>query len=150
MRNGRIGLLSAMVFASTTASAGCGSSGGEDADANPSTGGSLATGGSSGTGGAVGTGGGFSTGGTVGTGGSPSTGGSAGTGGSSDSGGRSVTTVSGTKALSELTATETTQLCSDTYVYYRDAVGPASLCQWQGLAYGVSSSAPTDAELQAN
>jgi hypothetical protein len=43
---------------------------------------------------------------------------------------------------------EATQLCNDTYAYFGSAIPKATICRWKGLAYGVSSSAPTDAVLQ--
>jgi hypothetical protein len=112
MRNGLIGLVSALVLASTMAPAACTSSGG-----------------------------------AVGTGGSSSSGG---TGGGGTSGGSSVTNLSGTEALGVLTPAEATQLCSDAYAYFGHAISRAILCKWKGLAYSISSSAPTDSALQAN
>ncbi|MBN1608189.1 MAG: hypothetical protein JW940_16265 [Polyangiaceae bacterium] len=133
MRNGLVGLASAMVVVGAAmATAGCSSSG-----ETAGTGGTESTGGSS------------SSGGTVGTGGTESTGGSSSSTGGGTSGG-SVTSLSGTVALSALTAAEAAQLCSDAVAYYRSAIDRASLCKWQGLAFGVSSSAPTDAKLQEN
>jgi hypothetical protein len=126
MRNELVGRASAMVAAGLVAAAGCSSSG-ETA----------------------GTGGSSSSGGAVGTGGTGSTGGSSSSTGGGTSGG-SITALGGTVALSALTAAEAAQLCSDAFTYYRSAIDRASLCKWQGLAFGVSSSAPTDAKLQEN
>ena len=129
MRNGLIGLVSTMVLASTMATAGCSSSGGTGG-----TGGSSSSkGGSSSTGGAGG--GSSSTGGTV-------------AGGASAVG--SVTNLSGTKVLGELTTAEAAQLCSDAYAYFGRAISRATTCKWKGLVFGISSSAPTDATLEAN
>jgi hypothetical protein len=139
MRNGLIGLVSALLLASTMATAGCSKS-----SVGPETGG---TGGSSGSGGAVGTGGSSSSGGAVGTGGSPSSGGAVGTGGTSSSG-TSVTTLSGTKALNALTTADATQLCKDTYAYFGQTIPMATACKYKGLSYATSSSAPSDAQFQ--
>jgi len=136
MRNGLIGLTSAVVLFSTMATAGCGS--------NSSGGG---TGGSSSSGGVVGTGGSSSSGGVVGTGGSSSSGGQAGGGAG---GGGSVTNLSGTKALNALTAEEATKLCDDTYAYFGSAIPQATACKWKGLSYATSSSAPTQDKLRSN
>ena len=118
---------------------------------NPSksagTGGSKASGGMTGSGGQLGTGGHSSRGGAVGTGGSISSGG-AGSGGAG--GGSSSTTVSGSKTLGSLTPSEATQLCKDTSTYFGQNISQATLCKEAGLGYAVSSSAPTDAQLQKN
>jgi len=91
------------------------------------------------------------TGGTAGSTGSGGTGGSSsgGTGGGG-SGGSPVTTLSGTKALNALTAAEAMQLCDDSYAYFGTAIPKTTTCKWKGLAFGASSSAPTDAQLQSN
>jgi hypothetical protein len=136
MRNGLIGLVSAMVLASTMAIVGCGSGGGTGT-----------TGGSSSSGGTTATGGSSSSGGTTATGGS-SSGGGTGTAGASGAG--SVTNLSGSRALSDLTKEEATQLCNDTNAYFGKAIPKATWCKWKGLAFAVSSSAPTDTMLQAN
>ena len=121
MRTGLIGLVSGLLLASiATATAGCSSSG--------------STGGTGGSTGGAGTGG-------------TSSGGGSGGGGSS---GASVTTISGTTALNALTPTQVTQLCDDTYAYFGSAIPKATTCRWRGLAYGASSSAPTDAQLQTS
>jgi hypothetical protein len=70
--------------------------------------------------------------------------------GGSTSSGSSVTNLSGTKALNGLTTAEATQLCSDTYAYFGQAISRPTLCKWKGLAYAISSSAPTDSMLQQN
>jgi hypothetical protein len=93
------------------------------------------------------------TGGATGTGGTAATGGNSGsvgtgTGGSSPGG--PVTTLSGSKSLGSLTSTEAATLCSDTYSYYQQNISQATLCKETGLAYGISSSAPTDAQLRQN
>ena len=106
-------------------------------------GGGKGSGGTTGTGGQVGTGGSSSKGGTVGTGGSSSSGGTG-------SGGSSGTTVSGGKTLGSLTPSEATQLCKDTSAYFGQNISQATLCKEAGLGYAVSSSAPTDAQLQKN
>ena len=93
MRNGLIGLVSAMVLASTMATVGCGSNssgaGGSGAGGSSGSGGSSGTGGSSSSGGSSGAGGSSSSAGGSGAGGSSSSGGSSGSGGSSSSGGSS-------------------------------------------------------------
>ena len=131
MRNGLIGLLSAMFLASIMATAGC--SGGDDDDDDDD---------AAGTGGAVGSGGGSGD-----TGGSPSTGGAMGTGGSSAN---PVTTVSSTTALSALTDTEFTQLCNDVYNYFGTAIPTDVFCKWRGLKYATSSSPHSDQQLIDN
>ena len=123
MRNGLIGLVSALVLASV-AGAACSSNGG--------TGG---TGGSSNGGG---------TGGTSAGGG---TGGAAGTGGGSAS---SVTTLAGGTAVNALSPTQVIQLCDDTYAYFGTAIPKATTCKWRGLSYAASSSAPSQSVLQQN
>ena len=100
-----------------------------------------------GTGGSNGSGGTTASGGQSGTGGSSGSGG-AGSGGAS--GGSSVTTLSGGKTLGSLTSSEATQLCNNTYSYFESTISQADLCKWQGLSYGVSSSAPSDTQLQQN
>src|SRR4029079_13323368 len=49
-----------------------------------------------------------------------------------------------------LAPAEVTKLCDDTYAYFGSAMPKATTCRWRGLAYGASSSAPTDAQLQSN
>jgi hypothetical protein len=39
---------------------------------------------------------------------------------------------------------EATQLCNDAYAYFGHAISRATSCKWKGLAYAISSSAPTD------
>ena len=138
MRNGLIGLVSAMALA------GC-----SDYSSGAGTGGTASTmGGSSSTGGNASSTGGQSAGGAPTGGSSAATGGSsAATGGSSGSG-ASVTTLDGTKSLGSLTAAEATQLCNDAYAYFGQAISRATLCKATGLSSAVSSSAPTDAVMQ--
>ena len=125
MRNTGIGFVGALVLTSI-ATFSCSSSGGNAGTAgSPGTGGTAATGGSSGTGAAA-------------------------VGGSSTSSGGSVTTLSGAKSLGSLTASEATQLCTDTYGYYGRVITRASLCKASGLTFSVSSSAPDDTTLQQN
>jgi len=62
----------------------------------------------------------------------------------------SVTTLSESEALGSLSPAQATQLCNDTYAYYGRSISQALLCKEAGLAYGVSSSSPTDAQLQQN
>ena len=114
----------AMALTFTTAAAGCSSGG--------------ANGGSGGT---VGSGGGVGSGGRIGSGGSVA--GGAGAGGA-------ITTLNGSRSLGSLSPAEATQLCNDTYAYYSRAISQATLCKEAGLAFGVSSSAPTDAQLEQN
>ena len=163
MRNGLIGLVTAMVLVSAMATAGC--SGGGGAGGSSSAGGAGGTGGSSSSGGTTGSGSSSSggtngsgacicTGGAGGLGGSSSSGGSA-TGGSSGSGGTgagggSVTTLSGTKTIQALTTAEATQLCDDTYAYFGSAIPHATACKWAGVAFAASSSAPTQEVLTNN
>jgi hypothetical protein len=93
--------------------------------------------------GSGGAGGNSGTAGTTGTGGTSA----GGTGGSSA---RTVTTLNGGTALNALMPAEVTQLCDDTYAYFASAIAKATTCKWKGLAFGASSSAPTDAQLQQN
>ena len=139
MRSGRIGIVSAIAL-TWMAATGCSSSGGGNAGTGgaSSTGGALGTGGSPGSGGAGGNAGNSGTAGAGGTGGSSATGGAGGT----------VTTVSGSKSIGALSTTEGTQLCNDTYAYFGSAIPQATTCKWQGLAYAVQSSAPSDTVLQ--
>ena len=111
------------------------------------TGASKGSGGTTGAGGKDGTGGSTSKGGSMGTGGSSSSGG-AGSGGAG--GGTSITTVSSSKPIGSLTPSEATQLCNDTYAYFGKAISQANYCKWAGLSYGVSSSAPSDSQLEQN
>ncbi len=120
MRNGFVGLVSAVVLGSMAAAA-C-----------------------SGSGGTGGTGGTSSGGGTGGTGGTSSGGG---TGGAT---GNAVTTLSGGTAVNALTTAEVTQLCNDTYAYFGSAIPKATTCKWRGLSYAASSSAPSQSVLQQN
>src|SRR6185295_16506160 len=80
--------------------------------------------------------------------------GSAGTAGASAAAGpgaaASVTTLSESKSLRSLSLAEAAQLCNDTYAYYGRSISQAVLCKEAGLAYGVSSSSPTDAQLREN
>jgi hypothetical protein len=101
-------------------------------------GGAIASGGSVAKGGASGTG----AGGILGAGGIT---GSGGTGG-----GGSVTTVGGSETLASLTPAESTQLCKDTSSYFGQNISKATLCKEAGLGYAVSSSAPSDTQLQKN
>ena len=136
MRNGLIGLVSAVVLASTMVTLGCGSS--------SSNGGTVGTGGSPSSGGAVGTGGSSSSGGTVGTGGSPSSGGA----GGSSSSATTVTTLSDSMALNALTTADAAQLCKDVYAYFGKTISMTTACKYKGLSYATSSSAPSDSQFQ--
>ena len=107
----------------------------------------VVAGGCSGGGAKSGTGGSSSSGGTVGSGGGVGSGGTP--GGGAGSGGP-VTTLPPSKTLDSLTAAEATQLCNDTYAYYASAITQATLCKEAGLAFGVSSSSSTDAQLEKN
>jgi hypothetical protein len=49
-----------------------------------------------------------------------------------------------------LSPADATKLCNDTYAYFGKQLSQADLCKWAGLAYGVSSSAASDAILQRN
>jgi len=139
MRNGSNELVSALVLGSTMlVTASC---------ADFSKGASAGTGGGSAVGGAVGTGGSVNAGGAKSTGGSSNNGGAA-TGGATAIG--PVTNLSATKVLGTLTTAEAAQLCSDSYAYFGRSISAAATCKWKGLVFGVSSSAPTDAMLQAN
>jgi len=121
------------------------------------TGASKGSGGAAGTGGQVGTGGSTSRGGTVGSGGNAS-GGSAGSGGAGSggagaagaTGGTAITSVGGGKTLETLTPSEATQLCNDTSAYFGKNIPKATMCKEAGLGYAVSSSAPSDTQLQKN
>jgi hypothetical protein len=125
MRTGPI--VNALLLASSMVTTGCGST--------------------TGGGGAAGAGGTSNTGGAVGTGGRSSAGGAGGTGGTS-SNGTSVTTLGDTKSLNALSAAEITQLCKDTYAYFGKAVPMATACQYKGLSFATSSSAPSDSQFQ--
>jgi len=85
-----------------------------------------------------------------GAGGGVGAGGMVGAGGSTGAAAGSVTGLSGSQALGSLTPAEATQLCNDTYAYYNRSISQAALCKEAGLAFGVSSSASTDAQLQMN
>ena len=93
-----------------------------------------------------------SSGGTNGSGGSSGggTGGSA-TGGASgvDAGGTSVTSISGSKPLNTLTTAEANQLCGDAGSYYARSISKSNSCKFTALSFALSSSAPTEADLQA-
>ena len=113
-----------MVLMFTTATAGCSSGGAKG-----------------GAGGSIGSGGGVASGGRIGSGGSAAGG---------TSGGGSVTTVTGTKTLGSLSPAEATQLCNDIYAYYGRTISQSTLCKEAGLAFGISSSPSTDAQLEQN
>lgn len=91
-----------------------------------------------------------------GTGGSPGSGGAVDADGSSSGGtgggggGSSVTIVTGSKAVNALTTDEVTQLCNDTYAYFGSAIPKETTCNWKGLSFAASSSAPTEAIAQQN
>jgi len=86
-------------------------------------------------------------GGSTGAGGSTSgTGGSS--GGMGGGSGNSVTSVSGTKTIGSLSATEATQLCNDTYFYFNTAIPHATACKWNGLYRAASSSSMTQDQLR--
>jgi len=70
---------------------------------------------------------------------------SGGTGGGT---GTSVTSLSGTKTIGMLSATEATQLCNDTYSYFGTAVPHATACKWNGLYRAASSSSMTTDQLR--
>ena len=151
MQNRLIGFSLAAMVASAMATNGCSAT----TDAAGSGGGSNTAqtgglGGGSNTAQTGGSGGGSNIAQTGGSGGSSSSTniGGTGTGGSSEPG--SVTTLSATKALSALTSAEATQLCANAYAYFDRAISRSVLCKAKGLAFGVSSSAPTDAMLQDN
>jgi len=124
MRNGLVGLASALLLASL-ANIGCSNGGG--------------------SGGTAGTGGGSGSTGTAGTSSGAGTTGTGGTGGSAP-----VTTLPGGTAVNALSPSEATQLCNDTYAYFGTAIAKATTCKWRGLAYAASSSAPSDAQAQTN
>ena len=121
MRDGLIGLVSGIVLVSLAGATACSSGGGSGAN-----------------------------GGSTGTGGTSSGGGTSGGGTGGGGNGSTVTTISGTTALNALAPAEVAQLCDDTYAYFGSAIPKATTCRWRGLAYGASSSAPTDAQLQSN
>jgi hypothetical protein len=123
MRNGLVGLVSATVLASMVVAVACSSGGGTGGTGGSSSGAAGTAGSSSGAG----------------------AGGAAGGGGTS-----AVTTLSGSKAVNALTATEVTQLCDDTYAYFGSAIPKTTTCKWRGLAYAASSSAPSQSVLQQN
>lgn len=124
MRNGLIGILGKIAFASTMATAACSSSGnGGAAVGGSSPGGSASTGGQSAGGNGAATGGSFN---------------------------GPVTNLDGTKALNALTAAEATQLCKDTYTYFAAVIPGATTCKWKGVYFATQSSAPDQATLTAN
>ena len=134
-----------MALATAMAIAGCGSSEGGDTNGSPGTG--------AGTGGAVGTGSGAAMG-TGGDGAGMGTGGGGagmGTGGGSATPGEgAVTTLGGAQVLNALTPAEASQLCSDTYAYFRSTIDRAVFCKSTGLGFAISSSAPTDEVMREN
>jgi hypothetical protein len=75
--------------------------------------------------------------------------GSAASGGSSGAAG-AVTTLGESQSLGSLTPMDAAELCSDTYAYFGRAISQSTLCKWAGLTYGVSSSAPSDSQLEQN
>jgi hypothetical protein len=83
----------------------------------------------------------------VGTGGSSSGGAGTGVGGSSSTA-NPATTLSVTTMLDALTVPEVTQLCTDTYAYFAKAIPLVTACQYKGLSYATSSSAPSDSQFQ--
>jgi len=121
----------ATVLVATVSTAACGDYGGS----------------SGGTAGSNSSGATTSTGGTEGAGASISRGGG-GIGGANGGGG--VTSLSGSRLLSDLTPAEATQLCNEAYAYLGTAISQATLCKAAGLTYTISSSAPTDAVMQEN
>src|SRR5450432_946164 len=81
----------------------------------------------------------------------------AGAAGSSNAGGSggsgmvgSVTTLNESKPLGSLSPMDAAELCSDTYAYFGRGISQSTLCKWAGLTYGVSSSAPSDSQLEQN
>lgn len=136
MRNGLVGLASAMVLTTTMVIAGCNNSSssnsGGTGGASSSSGGTVAKGGSTGSGGATGKGGSSGKGGQAG---------GAGAGGP-------VTTIGGGKTLDSLTADEAAQLCKDTYAYFGTGIPWSTICKWTGISCAMNSSAPTDALLR--
>ena len=146
MKIGLSGFLSATLLAATIAVAGCSSTSG-------GSGGGAGAGGSASGGGSGGAGGRSSSTSAGGSGGSSGLGGKSSSAGGADggsSGGSSVTTLDGSKPIGTLTSSEAGQLCSDIYAYYGQTISQANLCKWAGLSYGVSSSAPSDSQLQTN
>jgi hypothetical protein len=130
MRNGLIGLTSALVFASTMAATGCSdSSGGQ----TPASGGS-----SNGSGGSSG-----------GSGGQDSGGADSSSGGSAAVDGGTVTGIGASAALNALTTVQASQLCSDARAYFARSISKANACKFAALSFASSSSAPTDADLRA-
>ena len=73
----------------------------------------------------------------------------AGAGGSSGMVG-SVTPLNESSTLGSLSPTDSAKLCSDTYAYFGRGISQSTLCKWAGLTYGVSSSAPSDSQLEQN
>jgi len=138
-----LGSLLLSVFTLTACSNGTSLQGGSGGSSTPMGG---ASGGSQ-LGGTVASGGSVGKGGTSGSGG-VATGGSLGNGGAS--GGTAITTVSGGKTLATLTPSEATQLCKDTSTYFGQNIPKTTMCKEAGLGYAVSSSAPSDTQLQKN
>jgi hypothetical protein len=138
-------LMSAMLNVGCSKSDGSSNNGGQGGKTSGASGGTSAT---SSQGGA-------STGGTSASGGKSSQGGTTASGGSSSKGGSStksdagsVTDLSGGQGIGGLSPTDAAKLCSDTYAYFGRALSQADLCKWAGLAFGVSTSASSDAILQ--
>lgn len=87
---------------------------------------------------------------TAGCGDGSDSGGTGGTGPGSDNGGDSFTSLSSTTQLGALTEAQATQLCDETYAYFRDAISTEISCKWKGLSFATSSSAPTEEQLRTN
>jgi hypothetical protein len=76
--------------------------------------------------------------------------GQGGTAGAGGGAGNSFTTLSASAPLSTLTPADAMKLCRETYAYFRTAISTEDACQWKGLSFATSSSAPTQEQLRAN
>lgn len=136
MRNVRIGFAGALLCAGAMAALGCSSDDGTESDPT----GSAGAGGGSGGGGAGGGSGGGGAGGTQTASASGCT---------MTQGGTMVTSLCSEAPLNALTPAEQVQLCSETGAYVAGAVDRAVSCKYVAIVASASSSAPTEAEMQA-
>jgi len=144
MRNGLIGLDCALVFASTLMVVACSSDSGSKGETAGSGGSAGATGSSGGSAGATG-----GSGGSAGGGGSATAETGPASACSTTQGGTAVTSLCADAPLNTLTRAEASKLCSDTGAYATTAIGKAGGCKYVGIVAAASSSAPTEAALQA-
>jgi hypothetical protein len=144
MRNGLIGLDCALVFASTLVVVACSSDSGSKGETAGSGGSAGATGSSGGSAGTTG-----SSGGSAGGGGSATAATGPASACTATQGGTAVTSLCADAPLNTLTQAEASKLCSDTGAYATTAIGKPGGCKYVGIVAAASSSAPTEAALQA-